>query len=164
MKVLVITNDSTVFRYEEAKAEDMFGGRLTEVRNLKQRISEMFETSFGIISGRYGFISGDRAITKYENVPDSETEYKMLEERTGFSEWISMVSEGFDVTLLFVPKGMMRMLMNVSIKGRIISSTSPEFKDEFERRGWSFYERKGARVGRNNADMIVSELLSVSSL
>jgi len=163
MKALVITNDSTVFRYKEASAEEMFGGRVTEVRNLKRRIYEICETSFGIISGKYGFISGDRVITKYEDVPDSEAEYKRLQERTDFPAWISMVSERYDVILIFVPKEMMRMIMNEDIKSRVIASTSLEFKEEFQRRGWMFYEKKGARVGKKNADDII-ELLSFSSL
>jgi len=163
MKVLVITNDSAVFRYEEASAEEIFGGRVTEVRNLKRRIYEICETSFGIISGRYGFISGDRAISRYEDVPDSEIEYKRLQERTDFATLIQMVSEHFDATLIFVPKEMMRLIMKEDLKGRIIASTSLEFREEFKRRGWSFYERRGARVGKDNANRIVSELFSFSS-
>jgi len=164
MKVLVITNDSTVFRYEESSAEEIFGGRVTEVKNLKRRIYEICETSFGIVSGKYGFISGDRVITRYEEVPDSEIEYKRLQERTDFAGWIQTVSENFDVILLFIPKEMMRIIMKEDLKGKIIASTSLEFKEEFERMGWSFYERKGARIGKKNADRIVSELLSFSSL
>ena len=163
MKALVITNDSTVFRYKEASAEEMFGGRVTEVRNLKRRVYEICETSFGIVSGKYGFISGDRVISKYDEVPDSEAGYKELQERTDFPAWISMVSEQYDFVLIFVPKEMMRLIMKEDLKGKIIASTSLEFKEEFQRRGWMFCERKGARVGKKNADGIVSELLSFSS-
>ena len=164
MKILVITNDSTVFRYDESSAEEMFGGRVTEVRNLKNRISGFCETSFGIISGKYGFISGDRMISRYEDVPDSEAGYKRLQERTDFPAWISMISENFDIMLIFVPKGMMDLILKEDIQCNVISSTNLKFKKEFERRGWPFYERRGARVGKNNANEIVSELLSSLSL
>jgi hypothetical protein len=160
MKALVITNDSTVFRYEEASAEEMFGGRVTEVRNLKNRLSEICDVSFGMISGKYGFIPGDRVITRYENVPDSAAEYKRLQERTDFSAWISMISERFDAVLIFVPKEMMRLIIEEDVECKVISSTSPKFKREFERRGWKFFERKGARVGKKNADDIVKLISS----
>ena len=37
---------------------------------------------------------------------------------------------------------------------KLIAVTSPRFKDECEKRGWTWLERKGARVGDANADEI----------
>ena len=38
--------------------------------------------------------------------------------------------------------------------GVLIAVTSPDFKEECEKRNWTFLERRGARVGNDNADEI----------
>ena len=160
MNVLVITNDSTVFRYEEASAEEMFGGRVTEVRNLKNRLSEKCNTLFSIISGKYGLIPGNEKIVKYSYVPDSLSEYSETEKRTGFAKAVSDATKDFDVTLIFIPKEMFRMIIKEQLHGTVIAATSLEFKEQFQRNGGRFYERKGARIGKQNAEDIVNFIFS----
>ena len=162
MRILVVTNDSTVFRYEEAKAEEMFGGRLTEVRNLKNRISDISDPDLSIISGEHGLIPGDRTIKRYVDVPDTISGYLKAEEKTRFSNTISELTKSYDVTLIFVPKEMMRILMRNELHGIIIAVTNTEFKEEFKRRGWYHLERKGARVGKENFQTIYDIIFSFS--
>ena len=163
MKVSVITNDSTVSCHEESEAEDMFGGRVTEVRNLKNLISTVCETELFFISGAYGLVPGDTKIKRYSNVPDTRSEYQTTEERTGFAKAVSEVTRSSDITVIFVPKEMMRIIMREELQGMIISVTNVEFKNEFEKRGFVFLERRGARVGRANARRI-REIISSSVL
>ena len=162
MKILVVTNDSTVFRYEEAKAEDMFGGRLTEVRNLKNKISEVCESELSVISGEYGFVRGEEVIKRYVDVPDTLSDYLRTEEKTKFATDVSELTRSFDVTLIFVPKEMMRILMRKELHGMVIAVTNPEFKEEFRRRGWYHLERRGARIGRENFRTIYGIIFSAS--
>lgn len=163
MRIIVITNDSTVFLHPKARAEDMFGGRVTEVRNLMNGIRGMHETVFGLISGRYGFVTGDTMIESYDDVPERRNEYIGLQERTDYSGAIVDAVKGFDVVMVFVPKDMMRILIQKdALTGNVISCTSPEFKDHFERVGWYFFERRGARIGKGNAERI-TDLISSSS-
>ena len=162
MRVLVVTNDSTVFKYEDAKAEEMFGGRLTEVRNLKNRISDVSDSDFSIISGEHGLIPGDRMIKRYVDVPDTLSGYLRAEEKTRFSDAISELTKSYDVTLIFVPKEVMRILMRNKLHGMIIAVTNTEFKEEFKRRGWYYLERKGARVGKENFQTIYEIISSFS--
>jgi len=162
MKILVVTNDSTVFKHEEAKAEEMFGGRLTEVRNLKNRISGVSDVEFSIISGEHGLISGDRTIKRYVDVPDTLSGYLRTQEKTRFSEAISELTRSYDVTLIFVPKEMMRILLKNELQGMVIAVTNAEFKEEFKRRGWYYLERRGARIGKENFQTIYEIIFSFS--
>ena len=164
MRALVITNDSTVFRYDEAKAEEMFGGRLTEVRNLKTDLSKICKSEFAVISGEYGLVPGDKVIKKYSDVPDSLSEYLRTEKETRFSDAISELSKSFEATLIFVPKEMMRIILKRELYGFVIAVTNSEFQDELKRRGIYYLERKGARVGRENSETICEIISSVSTL
>ena len=75
-QVLVITNDSTVFLTDRwVSAYEMFGGRVTEVKNLVERLSEHAQVSFGIISGQYGFVPANYVVMRYSNVPSCREEF-----------------------------------------------------------------------------------------
>lgn len=62
----------------------------------------------------------------------------------------------FDKVIMCVPKDMFSMFLDADEieHGKVIAVTSPEFREECEKRGWTFLERKGARVGDANADEI----------
>ena len=156
--VLVITNDSTVFTTKRwVSAEEMFGGRLTEVKNLVQSLTEISNVSFGIISGKYGFIPANYVIMPYDNVPECKEDYEELQERTDYAEKIRYVCQNFfDRIIVCVPKDMFAMFVEADQidDGKLIAVTNPCFKDVCEKKGWTFLERKGARVGNENADEI----------
>jgi hypothetical protein len=162
MRILVITNDGTVFLKDRGKAEDMFGGRVTEVLRLKRSLSGEHDVSLAVISGRYGMIDGNETISGYAGAPDTAGGYAELQVRTDYAGKLRGISKRFDMTMVFVPKEMMRILIGKgSLPENTLAVTSPEFRDMFERNGWTFLERKGARVGKENLKRIIS--FSVSS-
>jgi len=162
MNILAVTNDGTVFLKEKGKAEEIFGGRVTEVRRLKDSLSNEHNVSMALISGRYGLVSGDEIISRYTDPPDTSEGYAELQHRTDYAGRLKEMSDEFDMTMIFVPKDMMRILIgNGSLPCNTLAVTSPEFKDVFEKNGWIFMERKGARIGKKNAEAIGS--LSCSS-
>ena len=158
-KVLVITNDSTVFLSNGfVSAYDMFGGRCTEVKNLYDRLSKITGTSFGIISGKFGFIPSNYVVMKYSFVPSCKADYEKLQEEKDFVGSIRLLVQPFDKIIVCVPKDMFAMLMPVLPAERIIAVTNEIYRKDCEMRGWSFYLRNGARVGNENADAIVEEI------
>jgi hypothetical protein len=115
--------------------------------------------SFGIISGRFGFVPGDYVIMPYPEVTDTPEAYLELQERKDYAGKINFVSRVFDVIVVLVPKAMMAILLdNDAFTRKVIAVTGEEFKEEFERRGWSWYKRSGARIGKRNGDMIADEI------
>ena len=158
-KILVITNDSTVFLSDGfVSAYDMFGGRLTEVRNLYDRIAENNIASFGVISGKYGFIPSNYVVMKYDNVPSCKEDYEKLQKEKDFVGQIEYLSRPFDKVVLCVPKDMFEMLIPAFPKGKLIAVTNRKFKSVCKQNDWSFYLRKGARVGNSNAEAILKEI------
>ena len=160
MRALVITNDSTVFLKDGlCSAREMFGGRVSEVRNFCDRLSSVCDVSFGLISGRFGFVPGEYVVMPYPEVTDTPESYYELQERKDYAGKINFVSRPFDVTIAFVPKAMMAILLdNDAFTRKVIAVTGDEFKEEFRERGWSWYKRSGARIGKVNADMITEEI------
>jgi hypothetical protein len=160
----VITNDSTVFlRDGLCSAKDMFGGRVTEVRNFCNRLSAVCDVSSGIISGRFGFVPGDHTIMPYPEVTDTPEAYVELQERKDYASVINMVSRPFDIAIVFVPKVMMAILLdNDAFPRNVIAVTDEMFKGHFTENGWSWYRRPGARIGKENADMIFEEVKALS--
>lgn len=155
-QVLVITNDSTVFLTDRwVSAYEMFGGRVTEVKNLVERLSEHAQVSFGIISGQYGFVPANYVVMRYPNVPSCREEYQEAQDRTDYAGKIAFLTRGFfDRIVVCVPKDMFAIIRDSLPDGRVIAVTSPEFEDYCVGRGWTFLPRSGARVGSANADRI----------
>lgn len=160
--VMVITNDSTVFQSDGfVSAFDMFGGRMTEVKNLVSELGKVCNVSMGIISGQFGFIPANYVVMKYDNVPDSKEGYEDLQKRKDFVSAISEACKLFDKVVICVPKDMFAMLMPKLPDNKIIAVTNPIYKDECSKRGWTFYERKGARVGKENAESIIKDVKNI---
>ena len=164
MRVLVITNDSSVFlRKGLCSAEDMFGGRVREVRNFCRRLSAVCDVSLGIISGRFGFVPGSYTIMPYDEITDTPEAYVELQRRRDYALNINMASRIFDRTIVFVPKVMMAVLLdNNAFPGKVIAVTDGMFREHFEERGWSWYARSGARIGKDNADRIFKEVKGIA--
>jgi hypothetical protein len=165
MNVLVITNDSTVFlKSGLSSAKDMFGGRVTEVRNFCDRLSAVCDVSFGIISGRFGFVPGEYTVMPYSEITDTPEAYFELQGRKDYASVINAVSKPFDRIIVFVPKAMMAILLdNNAFSRKVISVTDEAFKEHFEKSGWSWYPRSGARIGRTNADRIMDEITRIGA-
>jgi len=141
----------------------MFGGRVSEVRNFCNRLSKICDVSFSIISGRFGFVPGEYTIMPYDEITDTPEKYYELQERKDYAAMINFVSRPFDHVLVLVPKAMMAILLdNDAFSKKVIAVTGTEFREYFKERGWSWYPRSGARIGKANADMIVNELKDIS--
>ncbi len=158
-KILVITNDSTVFLKDAfIPAFDMFGGRCTEVKNLFTRISAITDASMGFISGKFGFVPSNYVVMKYDFVPSCKEDYEKLQEEKDFVGQIAFLAKPFDKVVLCVPKDMFAMLIPSFPDGKLIAVTNEMYKDVCREHNWSFYPRKGARVGNENADAIIKEI------
>ena len=165
-RVLVVTNDSTVFlvRNRIDTAYNMFGGRVTEVKNLVRRLDEavrddgskLCDVSFGVITTRYGFVPGNYQIMEYPDVMSTREEYEAADAARDFVAQTSFLTKPFDKVVMCVPKDMFAMFLEADAidDGKLIAVTSPDFREECERRGWTWLERRGARVGDANADEI----------
>lgn len=160
--VMVVTNDSTVFLSDGfVSAFEMFGGRMTEVKNLVTELGKVSNVSMGVISGKFGFIPANYVVMKYDEVPDSKEGYEELQKRKDFVSAVAESSKLFDKVVICVPKDMFAMLMPRLPNNRIIAVTNPIFRDECKKRGWIFYERNGARVGKENAAAIVEDVRNI---
>ena len=174
VRILVVTNDGTVFRSKGVdSAFNMFGGRVTEVKSLVARLDtatdekgrKLCDVSYGVITTRYGFVPGNYVIDSYPRVMSNKEEYEFVDEAKHFVEQVSYLCRPFDKVIFCIPKDMFAMFLKADQieDGKLIAVTSPDFKEECEKRGWTFLERKGARVGEENADEIerlVRELCS----
>ena len=160
--VLVITNDSTVFLTKRwVSAFEMFGGRITEVEKLVCDIEDICHVSFGIISGRFGFIPADYVVMPYDNVPRCKEDYEEAQERTDYAGKIrQMITPIYDRIVVCVPKDMFAIIKDSLPDGRVIAVTNEIYKDECERRGWIYLPRVGARVGNENRDKILEIIRS----
>ena len=164
MSVLVITNDSTVFLKKGlTSAFEMFGGRAEEVKKLVAKLDlaekdgkKMCDVSFGVISSRFGFVPGNYVITNYEDVMSSKEDYLRVQKEKDYLGQLSQISKYFDKIIVCVPKDMFAMMLedNTFQEGKVIAVTNPSFEEECERRGWIYFERKGARIGNENAEKI----------
>ena len=165
-RVLVVTNDSTVFLVKNRIATpfELFGGRMTEVKNLVKRLDtavgddgeKLCDLSFGVITTKYGFVPGNYNITSYNHVMSNAEEYRAADEATEFVAKTAYLTRPFDKIIMCVPKDMFRMFLDSNFLeyDKFIMVTSPDFKKECEDRGWTWLERRGARVGDVNADEI----------
>lgn len=161
--VLVITNDSTVFLTNRwVSAFEMFGGRVTEVEKLVCEIEEICNVSFGIISGKFGFIPADYVVMPYDEVPCTKEDYEDLQERKDYVGAIKkMVTPIFDKVVVCVPKDMFVIIRDSLPDGRVIAVTSPDFEQYCLDRGWTFLPRSGARVGDENKERILEIIRSL---
>ena len=173
--VLVITNDSTVFLKDGiCSAYELFGGRCQEVKNLvrdldlakKEDGTPLCTVSFGIISSRYGFIPADYTVMKYpaEEVASTPEMYEDLQLRKDFIGTIFKTTSTFDRIILCLPRHMVEMILDADVlpEGRVIVVTSPALKERVEAKDWMFLERKGARLGNENRDIIMDEIVRLS--
>jgi len=160
MRVLVITNDSTVFlKNGLCSAAEMFGGRVKEVRNFCNRLSAVCDVSYGMISGRFGFVPGEYTIMPYDEITDTPEAYVELQERKDYATKINIVSRPFDRIIVFVPKAMMALLLDNDAFPRNVTAVTDEmFREHFINNGWSWHKRSGARIGKENADRIFDEI------
>ena len=175
--VLVITNDSAVFLKDGlCSAYELFGGRCQEVKYLvrdldlarKEDGQPLCTVSFGIITSRYGFIPADYTVEKYppETVMSKPEDYEALQAKKDFLGKIYNTTSTFDRIVLCVPRHMMEMILDADIlpEGRVIAVTSPALKERVEAKDWMFLERKGARLGNENRDIVMNEIVRLSKL
>ena len=129
---------------------------------------KLCDVSFGVITTKYGFVPGNYMISGYDKVADCKEDYLDIQERKQFVEQVSYLTQPFEKVIFCIPKDMFAMFLEADLieKGKVIAVTSPDFKEECEKRGWTFLERKGARVGNENADEIerlIREFCTVSA-
>lgn len=172
--ILIVTNDSEVFLSKRLEAAgDIFGGRVTEVRDFYKDLDAEFGekgsgecyVSFGIISTLFGFVPSTYAISYYTYAMSNKEQYEAAQARKDYAGVLEYVSRGYDMVVVCVPKEMFRILVNNNAlhDSKTIAVTSKEFEPLCKERNWIFLERKGARIGKENAEKIkqkVSELIS----
>ena len=109
-----------------------------------------------MITARYGFVPGNYMITGYDETMDTREEFMTVDARKQFVEQVSYITRPFDKTVFCMPKEMFRLFLERDLvdRGKLIAVTNPEFEEECRKRDWVYLERKGARVGNDNADRI----------
>lgn len=176
-RILIVTNDSTVFlqKGRVVSAFELFGGRMTEVKNLVARLDtavddrgrKLCDVSFGVITTEYGFVPGNYVIRDYPEVMHDKAGYAEADARRGYVEQVSFLMRPYDKVVMCVPNDMFEMFLErrEMPDDVLIAVTSPRFRDACGEHGWTWLERKGARVGSGNADeieRIVRELCSTA--
>lgn len=167
--ILIVTNDSEVTTSNRLEsAGELYGGRVTEVRNFVNALMEEFgeegedtmTVSFGLITTFYGFVPSNYCVSKYKYAMSNKEEYQRTQNERDYAGKLEYVSRGFDKVVLCVPKEMFRILAENDAlhDGKIIAVTSKEFKGLCGEKGWTFFERKGARLGKKNAKNITKYL------
>jgi hypothetical protein len=162
--VLVVTNDSTVFLKKGlATAFEMFGGRTEEIKKFVARLDtaqkdgrKICDVSYGVISSRFGFVPGNFVITNYDEVMACKEDYERVQEEKDYLGQLNQIAMYFDRIVLCVPNDMFAMMLQdeTFLNGKVIAVTSPAFEVDCIRRDWVFMERKGARLGKENAERI----------
>jgi hypothetical protein len=162
--VLIVTNDSTVFLKKGlATAFEMFGGHAEEIKKLYNRLDaaqkkgrKMCDVSFGVITTRYGFVPGSYVIASYDDVMSSKKEYERVQQEKNFLAELNKAAAYHDRVILCVPKDMFAMILDDCTfrKGKVIAVTNPIFEEECALRNWEYFERKGTRLGLENAEKI----------
>ncbi|MDR0508647.1 MAG: hypothetical protein LBG63_02310 [Candidatus Methanoplasma sp.] len=162
--VLIITNDSTVFLKKGlATAFEMFGGRTEEIKNFVAKLDtaqkngrKMCDVSYGVISTRFGFVPGNYVITNYDNVMSKKEDYERVQREKDYLGQLKQIAIYFDRIIICVPNDMFAMMLENETfqKGKVIAITGKAFKEDCTKRNWAFFERKGARLGNENAEKI----------
>jgi len=162
--ILIITNDSTVFlKRGLASAFEMFGGRTEEIKKLVATLDtaekngrKMCDVSYGVISTRFGFIPGNYVITNYDNVMSKKEDYIRVQNEKDYLGQLNHVSIYFDRIIVCVPNDMFAMMLENETfqNGKVIAVTGKAFEGECSKRGWVYLERRGSRLGKENADKI----------
>jgi hypothetical protein len=162
--VLVVTNDSTIFlKRGLATAFEMFGGRTEEIKKLVAKLDtakkngrKMCDVSYGVISARFGFVPGNYVITNYDEVMANKKDYERVQKEKDYLGQLNQVAMYFDRIVVCVPNDMFAMMLEdeTFLQGKVIAVTSPAFETYCMSRNWVFMERKGARLGKENAERI----------
>ena len=163
--VLIVTNDSEVFLSNKLEeAGNLFGGRLTEVKNFYERINSEFgekgtgelTVSFAVISTLFGFVPSNYMISRYSYVMNCKEQYIAAQERKDYAGIMGYISNAYDLVLVCVPKEMFRILAEKGalIKGKTVAVTAKEFEPMCKENGWIYLERKGARLGKENSEKV----------
>jgi hypothetical protein len=164
-KLLIVTNDSEAFLSKKLEAAgDLFGGRVTEIKDFVKSMESEFGkegndtwvVSFGIISTLFGFVPSTYCITQYSYAMNNKEQYQAVQDRKDYAGTLEYVSRGYDKVLVCVPKEMFRIMVDnfAFHKGKIIAVTSKEFEGVCKEYDWVFLERKGARLGKENAEKV----------
>lgn len=163
--LLIVTNDSEVFLSKKLEAAgDLFGGRVTEIKDFVKSMEAEFDKegsntwtiSFGIISTLFGFVPSTYCIAQYSYAMSNKEQYQAVQDRKDYAGTLEYVSRGYDKVLVCVPKEMFRIMADnyAFHKGKIIAVTSKEFEGLCKENDWIFLERKGARLGKENAEKV----------
>lgn len=163
--LLIVTNDSEVFLSKKLEsAGDLFGGRVTEIKNFVKSMEDEFgkegnntwTISFGIISTLFGFVPSTYCIAHYSYAMNNKEQYQAVQDKKDYAGTLEYVSRGYDKVLVCVPKEMFRIMVDnfAFHKGKVIAVTSKEFEDVCKEHDWILLERKGARLGNENAEKV----------
>lgn len=184
MKVLIITNESEIFlvqddngrhsrRYaqlseEESSgmvpAKELFGGRFTEVRSFRDRISRKVYAEMAIITKGNGLIEGRTLIKPYLGYVSTYQDICDTEEKYALCENLRKMMDGYHITIFCIPKNILSFFIDrdvFSIKSKIIFITSRDLDIRLHNDSYILLPRRGARVGRDNAQKIEQILYDV---
>lgn len=149
-------------------ARSMFAAMFAEVRTFVDTLSELVQTDFYVISGRYGLIQETEEIIPYSHHIQTEQDLEILDQRTDFSNLMIDAANNHEIIIMLLPKHYLLYLLKrgwfdqLDKKSSIIIVSSKKLRSDFsDYSNVNILERKGvARMGKVNRDEILKFIKS----
>ena len=146
---------SAVHRSSKFRAEELFGGRFTEIKRFKDRLSESLDTHLAIISFAHGLVDGDYPISPYEGYCEGER-INSVEKAHGLSDAVHFITEAPEMIIVCLPNDILSHLLDAGAlpvhKCIFVASVSMHHRLHDSP---LVLIRRGARLGRDNAEKIM---------
>lgn len=177
-EILIISNESEIFiiqsdeerrslRYTQLSegeshrmvpAEDLFGGRFTEVRNLRNQLACKVKVKLAIVTRKYGLIEGEERITPYLGYVSNTQGICEIEENFALCETIRKMIDACDMAIICLPKNILSFFIRNQVfskKSKIVFITTEDLAINLKGDYFITMPRRGARVGKDNAQRLL---------
>jgi len=185
-KVLVITNESEIFRIKtdegrqgrryallskeeqsgHVPAEDIFGGRFTEVRNLRDKLAQIVNVDLAVITKEYGMIEGLKPIIPYSGYVSTSNDIIETEKKHRMSEKLRTMIDDYDLVVFCIPRNLLEFFIDQKLfsnRVKIVFITSRDLALRLQQDFFTILPRLGARVGHENALKIMQICRNICS-
>jgi len=145
-------------------ANDMFGGRYSEVRYFENQLKDLIPTDMLIISGRYGLLKGDTEIIPYDFTIKTEHQLKEFGKKHHLITNLLMNLSGSTHLIILLPKIFIEYLSKHGLFDelptdlKIICVTSKQLTEPLKKyQNIIILERRGvSRIRNQNCNTILS--------
>ncbi len=137
-------------------AENMFGGRYSEIRYFENQLKKILSVEVLIISGRYGLITGDTEIIPYNHSISTITQLKDFDVKNKLIENLKNKLSEPGYLIILLPKFFIeffiryRLFEDIPNESKIFIVSSKGFVDTLQKyENITIFERKGVSRLRN---------------